>query len=130
MKFALPLLLLSPCLFGCGGPNKVIKDVYSPDGRYHVEVRQCPERGSLNGGTETQASVLEAQKPGICHSNQNTIALFSVNQPDDRLELEWITSTELRAWHPAFNPAYGPQMFSPPSANDTVKVLFAPKKND
>ena len=128
MRCALPLLLLSLCLSACGSPNKVIKDVHSPDGRYHVEVRECPAVGSLNGGVATQATVLEAQTQGICHSSVNTIAQFSVNSPSDLLQLEWMSSTELRAWHPSFNPAYGPEMFSPPSGNSPVKVRFSPPK--
>jgi hypothetical protein len=128
MKFALPVLLLSSCLVtGCGGPNKVIKDVYSPDGRYHVEVRQCPEVGAMPGGTQTQASILEAKKPATCNSAVGTIAQFSVISPEDQLQLEWVSNTELRAWHPGFNPAYGPEAFSHPADNKPVKVTFAPK---
>ncbi|WP_420137260.1 hypothetical protein [Sphingomonas sp.] len=128
MRFATPLLFVSTGLLAsCGGPNKVIKDVYSPDGRYHVEVRQCPAVGSMSGGTETQASILDAKKVGTCHSAIGTIAQFSVNEPDDQLQLEWISDSELRAWHPNFNPAYGPEAFSHPANNSPVKVTFARK---
>ena len=128
MKSAVPLLILSPCLLmSCGGPNKVIKDLYSPNGQYHVEVRQCPAVGSMSGGTETQASILDAKKPATCHSSVGTIAQFSVNSPDDQLKLEWVGNSELRASHPGFNPAYGPEAFSHPANNSPVKVTFARK---
>jgi hypothetical protein len=127
MKFVLPLLLLSPCLLASCGPNRIVEDVYSPSMHYHVEVRQCPEVGSLAGGVETQASILEAKNAGICHSSENAIAQFSVNAPENQLELEWISDTRLRAWHPAFNPKYGPEVFSH-APNSPIKVQFAPKK--
>ncbi|MCC4281469.1 hypothetical protein LL325_27065, partial [Pseudomonas aeruginosa] len=37
-----PLLILSVLLAACG-PDKLISDLPSPNGQYHVEVRKCPE---------------------------------------------------------------------------------------
>ncbi|MBV7366078.1 hypothetical protein, partial [Streptococcus vulneris] len=42
-----PLALLSAVLLTACGPNKIVADLPSPDGKYHVEVRLCPQPGSL-----------------------------------------------------------------------------------
>lgn len=108
------------------GPNEVVTDIYSPNRQYHVEVRKCPQAGSLVWSEEEQASVLKAGKSSICHSSENTIEQFSVNSPEDQLELEWISDTQLRAWHPEFNPRYGPERFVS-GQDDPVKIIFRPK---
>ncbi|HBN7845303.1 TPA: hypothetical protein L3618_005715, partial [Pseudomonas aeruginosa] len=46
-----PLLILSVLLAACG-PDKLISDLPSPNGQYHVEVRKCPEKGSITWGEE------------------------------------------------------------------------------
>lgn len=123
------LLLLLPIgvLASCAtGPNEIVKDLVSPSGQYHVELRKCPQVGSLTWSEEVQATVLVAGKRGVCHSSKDAIAQFSVNAPESDLELEWISDTQLRAWHPKFNPGYGPERYvSDPG--DPVKVIFRPK---
>lgn len=128
MKVAtlLPLLTLGSFASCATQPNEVIADVYSPSKRYHVEGRKCPQVGTLARGEEVQATVLEAGRAGVCHSSVNAIEQFSVNSPEDQLELEWVSETQLRAWHPKFNPSYGPQTYVS-GQNDPVKVIFRPK---
>ena len=52
------------------------------------------------------------------------MAQFDSYGPQDQLQVEWISATEVRAWHPQFNPEYGPQ-----SANykpdNPIKLIFA-----
>lgn len=128
MRFAalFPLVSLGFMASCATGPNEVVKDLYSPSKHYHVEIRKCPQVGSLTRGEEVQASVLEAGKTGICHSSVNVMEQFSVNWPEDQLELEWISDTQLRAWHPKFSPTYGPQthVFG---QNNPVEVIFRPR---
>jgi hypothetical protein len=131
MKFVVPFLVVLLCLLGSCGFNttKVVTDIYSPDGRYHVEVRECNAVGSfVASDTERWASVLEAGKSGACHSAVGTLSQFKVPSPEDKLELEWASDTLLKAWHPNFNPTYGPESRSGSGADDPVKVLYAQKK--
>lgn len=119
----LPIGVLASC---ATGPNEIVKDLVSPNGQYHVEVRKCPQVGSLTWSEEVQATVLVAGRQGVCHSSKDAIAQFSVNTPEDDLELEWVSDTQLRAWHPKFNPGYGPERYvSDPG--DPVKVIFKPR---
>lgn len=129
MKFAtLLLLVILGFLASCATqPNEVVADLYSPSKRYHVEIRKCPQVGSLVRGEEVQATVLEAGRVGVCHSSVNVIEQFSVNSPEDQLDLEWVSETQLRAWHPKFNPSYGPQTYVS-GQNEPVKVIFRPKR--
>lgn len=134
MKSVLPFLVVLPFVLGsCGfNTNKVVTDSYSPDGRYHVEVRECNAAGSLVASdTERWANVMEAGKTGDCQSSVGTIIQFKVPYPEDKLELEWASNTLLKAWHPNFDPTYGPeaQARSGSGADDPVKVLYAQKKS-
>ena len=60
--------------------------------------------------------------PGIA-AGRGPVRLYG---PQDQLQVEWISATEVRAWHPQFNPEYGPQ-----SANykpdNPIKLIFKPK---
>lgn len=122
--WCLPFFLLLTA-FG-GGPNRVLVDLPSPDGRHHVEVRECPQGGAFGWSKETQAAVLEAGRAGTCLSSANTLARFTVYAPESQLELEWISNARLRAWHPAFAPSGGPRSASR-MPNSPVEVVFAPK---
>ncbi len=69
-----PLLILSVLLAACG-PDKLISDLPSPNGQYHVEVRKCPEKGSITWGEEIQVSLLETGKSEKCcgfHADSDT----------------------------------------------------------
>ncbi|MCT5527562.1 hypothetical protein LZL70_18250, partial [Pseudomonas aeruginosa] len=45
----------------------------------------------------------------------------------DQLQLEWLSDTELRAWHPSFEP--GNQADGSRLKHDApVKMVFAPKR--
>jgi hypothetical protein len=123
---AVPICLLASCSFKT---NKVVKDLYSSNKRYHVEVRECNAAGSLVAtDTEQWADVMEAGKSGSCQSSVGTIIQFKVPHPEDKLDLEWASNTLLKASHPNFNPSYGPEVRSGSSADDPVKVIYAQKK--
>ncbi len=128
MKFAtlLPLLTLGFLACCATPPNEVVADLYSPNKQYHVEVRKCPEVGSIVQGEEVQATVLEAGRAAVCHSSVNAIKQFSVNSPEDQLELEWVSGTQLRAWHPKFNLSYGPEAYVS-GPHDPVEIIFRRK---
>ncbi|MGV8664357.1 hypothetical protein ACV357_35735, partial [Pseudomonas aeruginosa] len=51
-----PLLILSVLLAACG-PDKLISDLPSPNGQYHIEGRKCPVKGSNTWGEEIQVSL-------------------------------------------------------------------------
>ncbi|RBL84796.1 hypothetical protein DDE05_21560 [Streptomyces cavourensis] len=127
MKKSLPLLLGVSVLLTACGPNKIIVDLPSPDGKYHVEVRKCPQAGSLTWTEKTQVSILDRGVSEACQSAVKSLAQFDAPTPEDQLQLEWLSDTELRAWHPSFNPEYGPQSanFKP---GTPIKLVYAPKK--
>lgn len=109
MKTAWLALLMPLTLTACGGgPDHIIKDLPSPGGDYHVEVRKCPQAGSLTWSEMTQVSVLKAADSERCHSSLNSLAQFHSVSPDEDLQLEWLRNSQLRAWHPSFNPEFGP----------------------
>lgn len=118
-----PLIVL---LAGCG-PNKIIVDLPSPQGQYHVEVRKCPQPGSMTWTEQTQVSVLKSGTSENCQSAVNALAQFKSPWPDDQLQLEWLSDAELRAWHPGFDPKFGPASASY-KADNPVKIIFAPAK--
>ncbi|MBC9904973.1 hypothetical protein IAG32_12180 [Achromobacter xylosoxidans] len=126
MKKSMPLVLLSSILLTACGPDKIIADLPSPDGKYHVEVRKCPQRGSLTWDEQTQVSVVEAGVSEKCNAFIVALTQFRSYAPDEQLQLEWISDTELRAWHPAFEPKNG-AWASTIKQGAPVKVIFAPK---
>lgn len=127
MKKCIPFALGASVLLTACGPNKIIVDLPSPGGQYHVEVRQCSQAGALTRSEKTQVSVLAAGVSEECQSAVKALAQFDSPTPADQLQLEWLSDAELRAWHPSFNPQYGPQSASyKPGA--PIKLIFAPKK--
>lgn len=125
MRRIAALIVFPVMLTGCG-PDQVISDLQSPSGSYHVEVRKCPQKGARLERTEmTQVSVLEAGRTEQCNSMVHALVQFDGYAEDGLLQLEWISDTELRAWHPDFDADYGP--FSKSVRDDTlVSVRFAP----
>lgn len=122
-----PLLVLSVLLAACG-PDRLISDLPSPNGEYHVEVRKCPEKGSITWGEEIQVSLLETGKSEKCHSVVLSLAQFDLRASStDELQLEWLSDTELRAWHPSFEPGNQPNG-SRLKHDAPVKMVFAPKR--
>ena len=81
-----PLLILSVLLAACG-PDKLISDLPSPNGQYHVEVRKCPEKGSITWGEEIQVSLLETGKSEKCHAVVRSLAQFDLRASADQLQL-------------------------------------------
>jgi len=127
MKHSIPLLLLSSVLLTACGPDKIIADLPSPGGKYHVEVRQCPQRGSLTWGEQTQVSVLAAGVSEKCNAFISALTQFQSKSLDDQLRLEWVSDTELRAWHPAFATGSVP-MSASQMPNNPVKITFSADK--
>lgn len=127
MKKSIPLVLFSSVLLTACGPNKIVSDLPSPGGKYHVEVRLCPQAGSLTWTQKTQVSVLPAGVSAKCQSAVEALAQFDSTAPVEQLQVEWVSDTEVRAWDPTFNPQYGPRsaMHKPQSP---VKLSFAPKQ--
>ncbi|MBX8548121.1 hypothetical protein K5D68_00695 [Pseudomonas cichorii] len=124
------LLLLSVALAGCG-PNELVSSLPSPDGKHHVEVRRCPESGSMTWGEKLQVSVLDAGVSAACQSAVEAWAQFDIDTPEspkpDQLQLQWASDTELRAWYPGFKPGDGPRSWTY-KPNTPVKVSFQSKE--
>lgn len=76
---------------------------------------------------QTQVSILESGTSEACQSAVHALAQFGSYAPDDQLQLEWISDTELRAWHPGFDPKFGPRSASF-KQNVPVKLIFSPGK--
>ncbi|MCV4286919.1 hypothetical protein OH708_03260 [Pseudomonas capsici] len=122
------LILLSFSLAACG-PNELVSSLPSPDGKHHVEVRRCPESGSITWGEKLQVSVLDAGVSAACQSAVEPWAQFDITTPEppklDLLQLEWASDTQLRAWYPGFKPVEGPRTWTY-KRNTPVKVIFQP----
>ena len=78
MKKSLPLLLGVSVLLTACGPNKIIVDLPSPDGKYHVEVRKCPQAGSLTWTEKTQVSILDRGVSEACQSAVKSLSLIHI----------------------------------------------------
>lgn len=127
MKKSILLALLSSALLTACGPDKLVADLPSPSGKYHVEVRQCPQRGTLTWGEQTQVSVLEAGVSEKCNAFISALTQFQSSSPDDQLRLEWISDTELKASHPAHASGNAPTGATQKPGNP-VRITFAPGK--
>lgn len=97
-------------LTACQSPsvNKVVRDLPSPNGDYHVEVRQCRANDAMFGKvTQVQVSVLKKGETERCRATIQSVAQFTVYATDfrkkaDELQLNWLSNTELQAWHRSF----------------------------
>ncbi len=116
------LIILTAC-----GPDQIVVDLPSPNKSVHVEVRRCPQAGAFLQWTEmVQVSVLEAGRSEPCNSFVNALVQFDSKVADEQLELEWLSDKVLRAWHPTFNPDYGP-VNTTVRAGSKVRIQFFPK---
>jgi len=88
------LLALSAALLTGCGPNKIIVDLPSPQGQYHVEVRKCPQPGSMSSAEQTQVSILKSGISENCQSAVNALAQFQSYSPDEQLQLEWLSEAD------------------------------------
>lgn len=129
------MLFLSACQ--SSSVNKVVKDLPSPQGHYHVQVLQCRANDAMFGGaTQVQVSVLKKGETERCRAFIQSINQFSVNTIDfghanNALELEWLSENKLRVWHRSFakNPNksfIGPYVYEK-SGRSSVDVIFSPK---
>lgn len=78
-------------------------------------------------GRRNTGLLLETGKSEKCHSVVQSLAQFDLRASADELQLEWLSDTELRAWHPSFEP--GNQADGSRLKRDApVKMVFAPKR--
>ncbi|WP_353171079.1 hypothetical protein [Acinetobacter rudis] len=127
-------------LTACQSPsvNKVVRDLSSPNGDYHVEVRQCRANDVMFGkATQVQVSVLKKGESEKCRTTIQSVAQFNVYATDfrkkeDELQLKWLSNNELQAWHRSFGlfqyKSYiGPFSYSY-GAKKPVTMIFSPLK--
>ncbi|WP_122315258.1 hypothetical protein [Pseudomonas cichorii] len=123
MNKTIPLLMcLSVLLVACG-PDTSLSSLPSPNGQYHVEVRKCPEAGSIAWSEKLQVSVLASGVSAKCQDATHALVQFDALVQEDQLQLAWMTDTQLRAWYPGINPDYGPDRITR-KANVPVEVVF------
>ncbi|WP_253206674.1 hypothetical protein [Verticiella alkaliphila] len=122
LALSLPLL---PVLVACGS-NEIVSSLASPSSQYHVEVRRCQQNGAWFGTQKLQVSVLPQGVSEPCQSAVHALAQFDGFADVDALQLEWLSDTELRAWQPGFDPAYGPSRATY-QAGKPVTLTFRPK---
>jgi hypothetical protein len=138
IKQILGLTVLSLFLSACqsSNVNKVVRDLPSPEGHYHVQVLQCRENDVMFGGaTQVQVSVLKKGESESCRASLNSINQFSVNTIDfgnqnNALELVWLSENKLRAWHRSFAKNPNKNFIGPYSSlnrhGSPVNVIFSP----
>lgn len=116
------LILLAGCT-----DDEIIADIASPDRNYHALVQKCPQKGSFSwlGDTNIMVSILPSGVFENCNSFVNSWYQFEGYAPYEQLEVEWLSPTELRAWHPAFESASGPTA-SRSKTSGPIKVTFTP----
>lgn len=127
MKKSLLFLLVPTVFLTACGPDHIIADFPSPDGKYHVEVRKCPQRGSLTRSEKTQVSLLPAGASEPCNAFVAALAQFQSPTPDDQLEIQWVSETEVRAWHPGFETRQAPGAASY-HQDSPIKVTYSPAR--
>lgn len=127
-KFALLLLAFSVLLAACG-PDKIVYDLPSPSGKYHAQVRSCPETGSITWGEQLEVNILEAGVSEDCHSDVQSFTGFKARPPGlavEQLQLEWLSDTQFRAWYPGLKPNVEPSG-SYTKYNTPVQIIYLPK---
>ena len=83
--------------------NTVTYDLPSPQGNYHVVVKQCRANDAMFGPpTQLQVAVLKSGQTENCRAVINSIRQFTVYGRDHPLQLKWLSETELLAVHPQF----------------------------
>ncbi|WP_095093702.1 hypothetical protein [Pseudomonas sp. Irchel 3A5] len=127
-KTALFLLASSVLLTACG-PDKIVYDLPSPNGKYHAQVRSCPETGSITWGEQLEVRILEAGVSEECHSQVQSFTGFKASPPGlavEQLQLEWLSDTQFRAWYPGLKPNVDPTG-SYTKYNAPVQIIYLPK---
>ncbi|MDM1758080.1 MULTISPECIES: hypothetical protein [unclassified Acinetobacter] len=120
------VIVLSAILMTACTHNKLLLELPSPNKTYRIEVLQCQENGSF-WGTEKLQIAVPSKGTSKCQSAVDTYIVFSSGMPLSDLQLEWISDTEIRAWHPSFNPKFGPYAATLGGPNDPIKISFKPK---
>ncbi|MBD8491734.1 hypothetical protein [Pseudomonas syringae] len=129
MNKTLPALLFSTVLLAGCGPDAVVRDLPSPGGKYHAQVRHCPENGAINWSEQLEVYVLEAGVESRCHSYVEPLVGLTVRPPQtplDQLQVEWLTDTRFRVWYPSLKPNVRPDgMYL--KQDSPIEVVFLPK---
>ncbi|MCH1997281.1 hypothetical protein ACOTEG_14340 [Achromobacter xylosoxidans] len=124
------LFSISTLLTGCIAADKLVTDLPSPGGAHHVQVLTCQGRVSPKRGEKVQVmqvSVLGANSTEKCYSDVNAMVQFFIWTRDDQLQLEWLSDTELRMWHPSFLPQSGPYDYTVLDPG-RLKLVYSPKE--
>ncbi|MDM1763374.1 MULTISPECIES: hypothetical protein [unclassified Acinetobacter] len=121
LVIGLSAILMTACTH-----NKLLLVLPSPDKTYRIEVLQCQQNGSFWGTAKLQIAV-PSEGSSKCQSSVNTYIKFYSEMPLSDLQLEWISDTEILAWHPSFNPKFGPYSATLGGPNDPIKISFKPK---
>lgn len=130
MKKTIPAVLLSSALLAGCGPDKVVYEVPSPSGKYHAQVRHCPETGSITWGEQLEVYILEAGVSSRCHSLVEPLVGFDAGPPGlrlDQLQVEWVTDTQVRAWYPGLKPNELPNGLYRKNGSP-IEMVFLPKQ--
>jgi len=73
-----------------------------------VEVRQCRANDAIFGkATQVQVSVLKKGETERCRASIQALVQFDIltidfKTKDNALHLQWLSNTELKAWHRSF----------------------------
>ncbi|WP_407315364.1 hypothetical protein [Pseudomonas sp. nanlin1] len=129
MNKATVILLASSVLLAACGPDKIVYDVPSPNGKYHAQVRSCPENGSITWGEQLEINILATGVGEDCHSAVKSFTGFTVRAPGltvQQLQLEWLSDTQFRAWYPGLKPNVAPSG-SYIKYDTPVQILYLPK---
>jgi hypothetical protein len=124
MKMKILFLIFLSGLSASCAPDEPVADLYSPNRKYHVQIRNCPTGfGSRDG--EAVFSVLISGKSENCGDDINSIAQFPFRM-GDMPEIEWISDTQLRFWDPNFEKFHMPARYSY-NEKSSIKIIFSPK---
>lgn len=129
MKKTMSALLCSSVLLAGCGPDAVVRELPSPGGKYHAQVRHCPESGAINWSEQLEIYVLDAGVESRCHSYVEPLVGFKVRPPEmplDQVQVQWLTDTRLRVWYPGLKPDVSPDSMYRKS-DSPIEMVFQPR---
>lgn len=98
-------LLFVVLLTGCRHEDRVVAEIFSPDGKYKLQLRQC---STYEGGRQTQATLLTADRSEACRSFVHGLAGFGAPYDHTKLRVRWLSNDRLEVSHPEFPPGTFP----------------------